>query len=101
METVLSTRLHHRCVDSVENYLDKLEDAPGSFGLINASKTENLPLTKSEKYPRLLDQIKTTVRTPFFLENIFIANSLSDASKILSKLSGEESVVTKLSLIHI
>jgi len=95
LETVLSTRLHHRCVDSVENYLDKLEDAPGSFGLINASKTENLPLTKSEKYPRLLDQIKTTVRTPFFLENIFIANSLSDASKILSKLSGEESVVTK------
>ena len=95
LETVLSTRLHHRCVDSVENYLDKLEDAPGSFGLINSSKTENLPLTKSEKYPRLLDQIKTNVRTPFFLENIFIANSLRDASKILPRLSGEQSVVTR------
>ena len=95
LETVLNSRLHHLCVDNVENYLDKLEDAPGSFGLINSSKTQNLQLPKAGSFPRLLDEIKTNVRTPFFLENIFIANSLKDALKILPKLNGEESVVTK------
>ena len=95
LETVLNSRLHHLCIDDVENYFDKLEDAPGSFGLINSSKTQNLQLTKNESYPRLLDKIKTNVRTPFFLENIFIANSLKDALKILPNLNGEESIVTK------
>ena len=70
LETVLNSRLHHLCIDDVENYFDKLEDAPGSFGLINSSKTQNLQLTKNESLPRLLDKIKTNVRTPFFLENI-------------------------------
>ena len=95
LETVLNSRLHHLCIDDVENYFDKLEDAPGSFGLINSSKTQNLQLTKNESLPRLLDKIKTNVRTPFFLENIFIANSIKDALKILPNLNGEESVVTK------
>jgi len=95
LETVLNSRLHHLCIDDVENYLDKLEDAPGSFGLINSSETQNLQLPKAGSFRRLLDEIKTNVRTPFFLENIFIANSLKDALKMLPKLNGDESVVTK------
>ena len=95
LETVLNSRLHHLCIDDVENYLDKLEDAPGSFGLINSSETQNLQLPKTGSFRRLLDEIKTNVRTPFFLENIFIANSLKDALKMMPKLNGDESIVTK------
>ena len=93
LETVLNSRLHHFCTDNISEYLDKLENAPGKFGLINSSKTEKL--SKKENFPRLLDQIKTDVRAPFFLENIFIADSLKDAAKMLAKISDTQSIVTK------
>lgn len=93
LETVISIHLHDICLDDIGSYLDRLEHAPGKFGLMNISGTS--PAPESKQFPRLIDQITTDIRIPFILENIYLADSLDQAISMLPKLSAGQSVVTE------
>jgi len=92
LETVIGIHMHNICVDDIGSYLDKLEYAPGKFGLMNLSGSSVTP--ESIHYARLIDQITTDIRIPFILENIFLADSLDQAISMLPSLSVGQSVVT-------
>tara|TARA_R110002074_G_scaffold401935_1_gene602375 strand:- start:72454 stop:75960 length:3507 start_codon:yes stop_codon:yes gene_type:complete len=93
LETVIGSHLHDICVNDISAYLDRLELAPGKIGLIN-SVSKNAP-SDSTEHSRLIDQITTDIRIPSVLENVFLANSSEEASKMLSSLSVGQSVVTE------
>ncbi len=93
LETVIQSQLHHLCVDNPCHYLDVLDKAPGKFGLV--SKANQPVLTDIKNYPRLVDEITTDIRVPFLLETVYLAESLVEATAILSDLSSDESVVTR------
>ena len=93
LETVMRSHLHDICVDNVENYLTKIDKAPGKFGLINTNGRVQSNEIKS--FSRLIDKITTDIKIPSLLDHVYLANSLKDAVNILSKLSSGESVVTE------
>lgn len=93
LETVAGSRLNDFCVEDISHYLDKLDNAPGSFGLIGKQAGSDTSVTN--KYPRLIDEITTDVRIPSVLEHIYLADSLTAAVKMLPDLSDIESVVTR------
>jgi chromosome segregation protein len=91
LETVLGNHLHDVCIDDLNNYLSKLESAPGKFGLMNATSSSYSSDTK--QFPRLIEQITTDLRVPSILENIYLADSIEEAKNMLSNLSAGQSVV--------
>ncbi|MAS81477.1 MAG: chromosome segregation protein SMC [Legionellales bacterium] len=93
LETVIGTHLHDFCVDDIDVYLNKLELAPGKIGLINTSWND-VSIDATQK-PRLIDKIKTDIRIPSLLENVFLAETTEEASKLLSSLSIGQTVVTQ------
>jgi chromosome segregation protein len=93
LETVINTHLHDICIDDIDNYLGKLENAPGKFGLINIS-SKSASASEPKQFPRLIEQIKTDIRVPSILENVYLADSLEQAIVMLSSISVGESIVT-------
>jgi chromosome segregation protein len=93
LETVISIHLHDICIDDIDTYLSKLENAPGKFGLMNTNSSS--PVPEAKQFPRLIEQITTELRVPSILENIYLANSVEQAMSMLSNLSVGQSVVTK------
>ncbi len=93
LETVISIHLHDICIDDINNYLGKLESAPGKFGLMNTSSSSSL--SEAKQFPRLIEQITTDLRVPSILENIYLADSLEQAKSMLPNLSAGQSVVTE------
>ena len=93
LETVLNSRLHHFCIDYMSKYLTKLDKAPGKFGLININ--QSLDTSKKDIFPRLLDKAESDEHCPVFLSNVFIAETLPEALKMLPKINDSQSIVTK------
>lgn len=93
LETVIGVHLHDICIDNIGDYLSKLEQAPGKFGLINIISSSEKADVK--EYPRLIDEITTSLRVPSILENIYLADSLEQGMTILPNLSAGQSVVTE------
>jgi chromosome segregation protein len=93
LETVLDVHLHDICIDNLDSYINKLENAPGKFGLMNTSSSNSSGETKP--FPRLIEQITTDVRVPSLLENIYLAETTQEAITVLSSLSSGQSVVTE------
>ncbi len=94
LETVIATHLHDICIDNLDSYINKLESAPGKFGLMNTNSASDKS-TEAKPYPRLIEQITTDVRIPSILENIYLADSLEQAINILPNLSSGQSIVTE------
>ena len=92
LETVTSSHLHDICVDDVSAFLNKLDNAPGKFGLINSKN--NSPAEIEKDWPRLIDQITTDIRVPFILNNIYLAEDLDEATRMLPELPKDQSIVT-------
>ena len=93
LETVIGSHLHDICVDDIGAYLEKLELAPGKIGFINSISSN--ASTNLSQFPRLIDKITTDIRIPSVLENVFLADSSEEASRMLSSLSVGQSVVTE------
>ncbi len=93
LETVIGDHLHDVCVDNVGSYLEKLAQAPGKLGLIK-SGSNNLTSTPKQ-FARLIDQITTDIRIPSILEHVYLADTIEEASGMLSSLSIGETVVTQ------
>ena len=92
LETVTSTHLHNICVDDVKGFLNKLDKAPGKFGLI--SSNSNSPEVAEKDWPRLVDMVTTDIKVPFILNNIYIAEDLNQAITMLPDISNNQSIVT-------
>ncbi len=93
LETVLSSRLNHICVDNFDDYLAKLETAPGKFGLI---RTNNDAVAANKKdWPRLLDYVTTDIKLPFILNTVYAADNLETALQMLTQLPAGHSIVTQ------
>jgi len=92
LETILGVHLHDICIDDLGNYLNKLESAPGKFGMMNTTSSTLSPSAK--QFPRLIEQITTELRVPSILENIYLADSIEEAKNMLANLSTGQSVVT-------
>ena len=92
LETVTRAHLRHICVAKPGDYLDRLDTAPGKFGLISSASPT--PAAPRKDYPRLIDEISATIRIPFLLQGIYLADSLAEAIKMLPDLGAAESVVT-------
>jgi chromosome segregation protein len=93
LETVIGAHLHDLCVDDISKHLANLEQAPGKIGLVNSSNSHSSSETK--QFPRLIDQITTDIRIPSILENVYLADSSDEASRMLSNLSVGQTVVTE------
>ncbi|MGB1801082.1 MAG: chromosome segregation protein SMC, partial [Gammaproteobacteria bacterium] len=93
LETVLDSHLHDICIEDPADYLNKLENAPGKFGLMRTSNGSASAETKP--YPRLIEQITTELSVPSLIENIYLADSTEEAMSILENLSAGQSVVTE------
>ena len=93
LEIVLNSRLHYFCVDDINKYRESFDKAPGKFGIINSIQNAN----KSTKdiFPLLSDKIEENTPAPIFLENIFIAETLSEALRMLPKINDSQSIITK------
>lgn len=92
LETVLGSHLHDICIEDPADYLNKLENAPGKFGLMKSSNGSSSSETKP--YPRLIEQITTELSVPSLIENIYLADSTEEAMSILENLNVGQSVVT-------
>ena len=77
----------------MSKYLTKLDKAPGKFGLININ--QSLDTSKKDIFPRLLDKAESDEHCPVFLSNVFIAETLPEALKMLPKINDSQSIVTK------
>jgi chromosome segregation protein len=93
LETVISIHLHDICIEDIGGYLNKLESAPGKFGLMNTNSSNQQSDVK--QFPRLIEQITTDISVPSILGNIYLADSLEQATSMLPNLSAGQSVVTK------
>ena len=92
LETVLEIRLRHLCVDKLDDYLARLDTAPGKFGLISAQTPA--PAARVKDYPRLIDEITAPARPPLLLATVYLADSLAEAMAMLPQLAAGESVIT-------
>ncbi len=92
LETVTSTRLNHICVENIEQYLEKIEQAPGKFGLISQQSTQ--AADASIQQPRLLDYIQSSIMLPSLLNSVYAAEDLNEAVQVLKQLPQGASVVT-------
>lgn len=93
LETVLGSHLHDICIEDVNDYLNKLENAPGKFGLMKS--INNNSSCEIKPYPRLIEQITTELSVPSLIENIYLADSIENAMNILNNLDAGQSVVTE------
>lgn len=93
LETVIGAHLHNLCVENINEYLGNIEAAPGRVGLINSNTSKTTDAVKP--YPRLVEQITTDNKIPSSLQHVYLANSVEEASSLLSELSIGESVVTE------
>ena len=51
--------------------------------------------SKKDIFPRLLDKAESDEHCPVFLSNVFIAETLPEALKMLPKINDSQSIVTK------
>lgn len=93
LETVLGSHLHDICIEDPVDYLNRLENAPGKFGLMKSSNGSSSAEVKP--YPRLIEQITTELSVPSLIENIYLADSIEEATTILGNLNAGQSVVTE------
>lgn len=93
LETVLDSHLHDICIEEPGDYLNKLENAPGKFGLMKSNSGNSS--TEAKAYPRLIEQITTELSVPSLIENIYLADSIEEAMSILRNLNAGQSVVTE------
>ncbi len=93
LETVLDSHLHDICIEEPGDYLNKLENAPGKFGLMKSNSGNSS--TEAKAYPRLIEQITTELSVPSLIENIYLADSIEEAMSILRNLNVGQSVVTE------
>lgn len=93
LETVLGSHLHDICIEDPGDYLSKLGNAPGKFGLVKSNNGSFS--TETKPYPRLIEQITTELSVPSLIENIYLADSIEEAMAILGNLSRGQSVVTE------
>ena len=93
LETVLGSHLHDICIDNLQDYLSKVENAPGKIGLMKSSNSD--VTSEAKPFPKLIEQITTELRVPSLIENIYLAESTEEAMKVLENLSAGQSVVTE------
>lgn len=93
LETVLGSHLHDICIENPTDYLNKLDNAPGKFGLMKS--INGTSSAEAKPFPRLIEQITTELSVPSLIENIYIADSTDEAINILANLNAGQSVVTE------
>ena len=92
VETVLGMHLQAICVtnhDAVEKLLNTIPDGEVEFFI------DSQGATGSDDASQLLNKVKANKNIASLLENIYCADSLIDAKKMLPKLSENQSIVTK------
>lgn len=94
LEKVLGLHLQAICLDNIQDVMPHLSDfQSGKLALFTHSA--HLAQTSSGDKKRLLDKIKTSLPLDGILSGIYLADSLSEAERILPALAIHESVITK------
>ena len=91
VETVLGKHLGAICVDSITDFYKDCSSLPkGSIDLLECKAEANRDSDKKK-----LSSYISGVDLSYFLEDIYVAENLQSAIKLLSNLNDNESVVTK------
>ncbi|MBI79585.1 MAG: chromosome segregation protein SMC [Gammaproteobacteria bacterium] len=91
VETVLGKHLGAICVDSITDFYKDCSSLPkGSIDLLECKPEANRNSDKKK-----LSSYISGVDLSYFLEDIYVAENLQSAIKLLSNLNDNESVVTK------